>query len=507
MKTGTIKSAREGPNGRSRFLPSRFYAEQATVNNSLPVQEKKLRDYCKREGLDVLKMFVDPGESARTTDRPKFQLMLAYCRAHRRKVSHVLVADLSRLSRSVQDQGYTIALLNQLGIKLESVDEPMTGDSAVGQLTRNMIGTFNQFFSDSLSERTRYRMRAAVSAGRFPWPAPIGYLNIDKKLCADPERAPFVRQAFELVASGRFATGDAVLKLITSLGFTTKKGRRLTKQSFARMLSNPLYTGWIVSGDIRVLGNHDFIVSEELFQSVQERINGKSRPHKKLNEDFPLRGVVRCATCGKPLTAGWARGRKNKRYPRYWCWEETCKAVGVRREDLEGQFVNLLSRMQPTAELLAQLPERAAAHWQARKARIAVDARTLNNSLAVETTLNQKAIMAKLNGTLSDADFDSVKVLITEKISGIESQIKALDCERSTMDDLLQQTQTEAVDLVGAWQKGNVNQRQELATAFFPEGLVFSHEKVFFEPANVVIQQMVWRFVTDEIDFGVPDGI
>ena len=481
-------------------------AEQATGNNSLPVQERKLRDYCKREDLEVLKMFVDPGESARTTDRPEFQLMLAYCRAHRRKVSHVLVADLSRLSRNVMDQGYTIGLLHQLGIKLESVDEPMTGDSAVGQLTRNMIGTFNQFFSDSLAERTRYRMRAAVSAGRFPWPAPIGYLNIDKKLCPDPERAPFVHQAFDLMASGRFATGDAVLKLITSLGLTTRKGGRLTKQSFARMLSNPLYTGWIVSGDLRVQGNHDPLVSEELFRSVQERMNGKSRPHKKLNEDFPLRGVVRCAKCGNPLTAAWARGR-NKLYPTYWCWEKSCKAVSVRREDLEGQFVNLLSRMQPTAELLAQLPERAAAHWQARKARVAVEARVLNSSLAVERTLNQKAIMAKLNGTLSDADFDFIKTSITEKISGIEAQIKALDCERSTMDDLLQQTQNEAVDLVAAWQKGNINQRQELATAFFPEGLVFSHEREFFEPANVVINQMVWRFVTDETDFGVPGGI
>jgi hypothetical protein len=331
-------------------------------------------------------------------------------------------------------------------------------------------------------------------------------LNVDKKLCADPERAPFVRQAFELMASGRFATGDAVLKLVTSLGLTTKKGRPLSKQSFARMLSNPLYTGWIVTGEDRVLGNHDPLVSDELFRSVQDRLNGKARPHKKLNEDFPLRGVVRCAKCGKALTAGWVRGRKEL-YPRYWCWETKCKAVGVSREDLEGQFVSLLSRMQPTAELLAELPERAAAHWQARKAQIAVDARTLTNSLAVEKTLNQKAIMAKLNGTVSDADFDSVKASITEKISRIESQINALDCERSTMDDLLKQTQTQAVDLVGAWQKGNVNQRQELATAFFPEGLVFSHERRFFEPSNVVIHQMVWRFVNDTSNFGVPDGI
>ena len=124
-----------------------------------------------------------------------------------------------------------------------------------------------------------------------------------------------MRQAFELMASGRFATGDGVLKLITSLGFITRKGRALTKQTFARMLSNPLYTGWIVSGEARVLGNHDPLVSEELFQNVQERINKKSRPHKKLNEDFPLRGVVRCAKCTKPLTAAWVKGR-SKLYPR-----------------------------------------------------------------------------------------------------------------------------------------------------------------------------------------------
>lgn len=480
--------------------------EQATGNNSLPVQEKKLRDYCKRGELDVLKVFVDPGESARTMDRPQFQRMLAYCREHRRKVSLVLVADLSRLSRNVADQSFTIATLQRLGIPLESVDEPMIGDSATGVLTRNMIGTFNQFFSDSLSERTRYRMRAAVSSGRFPWPAPIGYLNVDKKLCADPERAPLVHEAFELMASGRFSTGDAVLKLITRLGLTTKRGRALSKQSFARMLSNPLYTGWIVSGDSRVRGNHDPIVSEELFQGVQERLNGKASPHKKLSEDFPLRGVVLCAKCRKPLTAGWAKGR-NKLYPRYWCWEEKCKAIGVSREDLEGQFSSLLSRMNPTAELLAQLPELAANQWQERKTRIATDARTLNNRLADQRTLNQKAIMAKLNDKMSAEDFDTVKATITEEVHRIESEISALDSERDTMEDFIKQAQVQAVDILGAWQKGSLNQRQELARAFFPEGLVFSHELGFFEPANVVIQQMVWRFMEDLSLIGVPDGI
>src|SRR5207244_4632867 len=143
-------------------------AEQASGNNSLPVQEKKLRDYCKLHDLAVLKVFVDPGESARTTDRPEFQRMLTYCREHRKNISHLIVADLSRFARNLMDQGVTLAILRRLGIKFVSVDEPITDDSAAGKLAQNILGSFYQFSSDSLSERTQDRMRAAVNAGRFP---------------------------------------------------------------------------------------------------------------------------------------------------------------------------------------------------------------------------------------------------------------------------------------------------------------------------------------------------
>jgi DNA invertase Pin-like site-specific DNA recombinase len=48
-----------------------------------------------------------------------------------------------------------------------SVDEPILDATAAGRLSANMIGAMNQFFSDSLSERIRYRMRAGFEAGRY----------------------------------------------------------------------------------------------------------------------------------------------------------------------------------------------------------------------------------------------------------------------------------------------------------------------------------------------------
>ena len=124
--------------------------------------------------------------------------------------------------------------MQQLGIELVSIDDPVTDNSAVGRLARNMLGAFNQFFSDSLSERTRYRMLAAVKEGRFLWPAPIGYINKTKQLEVDPDRAPLVREAFELIASGRHITADSVLNIVTALGLTTRKGPERTHRERGR---------------------------------------------------------------------------------------------------------------------------------------------------------------------------------------------------------------------------------------------------------------------------------
>lgn len=494
-------------------------AEQAKDNNSLAVQEQRLRDYCKHNGLKIIRAFEDAGESARTTERPQFQAMLAFCRQNKKQISHLVVCNLSRFSRDVADTALTVATLESLGIKLVSVDEPVINETAVGKLSRNILASFGQFFSDDLSEKTRYRMRAAVNEGRFVWVAPIGYQNQQRekgqeaRIIVDPERGPLVRNAFELMASGRYATGDAVLRAVTAMGLVTRKGNSLTKQSFARMLQNPIYAGWIVTGELKVRGTHDPLVSDELFQQVQDKINGKSSPHKQVSEDFPLRGFARCSSCEKNLTAGWAKGRKDK-YARYWCWTKGCGAIGISSGELERHWLVVLSRMQPTAKLIAMLPEIAARQWETRKVRIGKDAEMLSKRLADQTTLNQKLITAKLNGEITPEDFQTMKASIATETERINEQISALDSERSTMKDLMQQANMQVVDLVDAWQKANVNQKQELARGLFPEGLLFSMESKFFEPRNVRLTNMSFRWLDENppegipvLDVGVPDGI
>jgi site-specific DNA recombinase len=488
-------------------------AEQANEANNLPTQTRKVEDRCKRDSLPILKTFTDAGESARTTDRPQFQAMLEYCRRHRGKVSHIVFADLSRLARNVADQSATLTNFKRLGITAVSCDERIE-DTAAGKLSVNLLGVFNQFFSDNLSERTKYRMSVGVKEGRHLHLAPIGYCNgaNGSGLQVDSQRAALVRQAFEWVATRSYSL-EEVLRRLKLLGLTTRRaGRLINRQTQSRMLRNPIYAGWVVSGDTKARGQHEPIISQELFDAVQDVLDGKSAravAHKKVNEDFPLRGFVLCAGCGKKLTACWSKGR-NERYSRYWCANKQCTAkVSASRDQIENAFLRILGMLVPTQEYLNRLPEIAKNLWALRLARISNERRRLNTALADAKTLNQKILLKNLTGELSEEDFATLKDTVTAQKTEAETQLAALDAETAAMQTLMDGTQREIVDLVGVWRKGGAQQRQELAFSLYPNGLFYSRETLYFEPRNTLLmnamQEMI-AYLRAEMKIGVGNG-
>lgn len=258
--------------------------EQASGPLNLVNQEKRCREYCKQQGWPVIEVFVDPGESARSVERPEFQRMLAYCRTHWRKVRYVVVQDLSRFARNNRDQAQTISELGRIGVLLRSTYESNIDETAAGKLAANIFGTFNQYFSDALSEKMRDRTRQSVSAGRFPWRAPIGYQNIGGKdgpnIQPDEKRAPLIRRAFELVAAGQHKQSE-VLQIVTDEGLTTAGGRPLPKQTFQAVLRNPLYAGFVtLPSDPNfepVKGLHEPIVSQEMFDRGRRFLTAEGR--------------------------------------------------------------------------------------------------------------------------------------------------------------------------------------------------------------------------------------
>jgi site-specific DNA recombinase len=331
----------------------RVSTKEQVSNLSLNTQQERCIDYCSRNSWHALQIFRDEGESAKTADRPQFQRMLSFCKRKQNEVSYVVVHDMSRFSRQMEDQIAVLGELQSVGIRLRSVMENVD-ETAAGKLMRNIHGAFNQFDNDRKSERTRLGMERAASMGRFPHQAPLGYMNRNNKsgpnLIPDPERAPLVQKAFELYGMGA-QTKLAVLRIVNALGLTTLKGHTVSAQTFDRMLQNELYAGWIClpKWNLRERGIFEPLVTEELFGRVQDILKGKRvsvAPHSRNNPDFPLRVFVSCGECGTPLTGAWSTGRKI-RYPYYRCRNRKCRAVNVRRERLELDFAALILKLAP----------------------------------------------------------------------------------------------------------------------------------------------------------------
>jgi DNA invertase Pin-like site-specific DNA recombinase len=227
----------------------RVSTKEQTENLSLPTQLRACEEYCRRQGYEILERFHEEGESAKTTDRSQLQALLKYCRAHKGEVHFVVVYNLTRFAREKYDHFKLRALLKSLGISLRSATEPID-DTSTGKLMEGVLAAFAQFDNDVRSDRTRAGMRAALELGRWTFPAPLGYLNAPKcsgaSLVHDSERGPLVRRAFEDLATGRY-TKQEVIARVTEAGLRSRKGLRLSSQTFGQMVRNPIYIGKVES--------------------------------------------------------------------------------------------------------------------------------------------------------------------------------------------------------------------------------------------------------------------
>ena len=458
----------------------RVSTKEQTENLSLPTQLRACEEYCRRHGYDILERFHEEGESAKTTDRNQLQALLKYCRTHKGKVHFVVVYNLTRFAREKYDHFALRAHLNSLGISLRSATEPID-DTSTGKLMEGVLAAFAQFDNDVRSDRTRAGMKAALELGRWTFPAPLGYLNAPKwsnaSLVHDPERAPLVRQAFEDLATGQYTKQDVIARA-TAAGLRSRKGLTLSPQSFGQMMRNPIYAGKVESPDygVSTKGNFEPLVDETTFYRAQAVLDGRivvTGPRQRNHPDFPLRGFVRCETCGRPLTGSWSKGR-NGHYAYYHC-QKQCRAVNVSKAVLEGAFADELALLQPSAGYMRLVKDRILYVWEQRRA----DAK----DRTVEQEKRVKLIQQKLD-RLDDAFLfaQSIDAKTYERQRDRlreELTLAQIDHHAEATDELdvqrilafAERILPRASDL---WVQASLDYKQRLQQLFFPEGIAYN---------------------------------
>ena len=183
--------------------------EQRQKGYSLDFQYKEILEYCKKSGLTVVKHFTE-SHTAKKPGRPEFNNMLDY--AHKHKISNLVFLKNDRASRNPVDsaalsfmaehQNFLIHLI-QDNLVLSKMSRPQ--DFLIFEINNG----FSNLYSRNLSLEVSSKMREKAEQGFYPSHAMVGYktIRIAKRsyLQIDEEKAPYIREIFNLYSTGRYS--------------------------------------------------------------------------------------------------------------------------------------------------------------------------------------------------------------------------------------------------------------------------------------------------------------
>ena len=319
---------------------------------SIEAQLTELRDYAKRENLNIALEFIEK-QSAKVPGRPIFNEMMKCI--EKGDADSILSWHPDRLARNSIDGGKIIYLLDTG--KLASLKFPTfwCDSTSQGKFMLNMAFGQSKYYVDSLSENTKRGLRQKVRNGDYPTLAPVGYINDSrtKTVVVDRKKAKVIKQAFEFYVKGGNRLED-VSNFLAKHNLFSKTGKRIHKSRATSILSNPFYTGLFRYGGELHEGKYEPIISKKLFDQAQEMLKLRGKPDRKpLNDPQPFCGLISCASCGMMITGEYkVKKQKNgnvHEYVYYHCTKKNksvkCEEPCIRQEELNRQLSSLIQKV------------------------------------------------------------------------------------------------------------------------------------------------------------------
>lgn len=320
-----------------------------TQSDSMSIEHQRLilNKYILDSELDgPVQEFVDNGFTGTNFERPAVQELLELVREG--KVGAILVKDFSRFGRDAIETGYFIERVFPLyRVRFISVSDHFdsfdyNGDTGGMEVAFKLL--MSEYYSKDLSRKISSAKREKARRGEAVTKnCAFGYmLDENRKMVIDQEAAETVRIIFDMYA-GRKSIADIEKRLYDEHRPTPaawKKHRWKTaeteefrcvwqKSVILSILYDEQYIGTYIAGKtrttevgsanraanakedwIRIPGHHPAIISQELFDVVQEKLRIRGEPHRK--REFgtaqryaavasPLKGKVVCGHCGHTM--------------------------------------------------------------------------------------------------------------------------------------------------------------------------------------------------------------
>ena len=298
-----------------------IYARYSSDNQREESIEGQIREctaYAEKNGITVVKHYIDRAFSAKTDNRPEFQQMIKD--SGKKLFDVVLVWKFDRFARNRFDSANYKMILKKNGVHLISVMEPIA-EGSQGILVETLLEGMAEYYSAELSEKViRGQTENALKGKCTGGTGTIGYKIDDAKFYhLDPLTAPLVLEAFQ-----RYDNGDKMVEIVNFLndkGVRNMLGGKMTHSSVNTMLKNRRYIGELSFRDIVVPDAIPVIVPKDLFDRVQKRLDKNKRAPAcgKADEEYLLTTKLLCGKCGALMFGESGTSATGRTYYYYKC--------------------------------------------------------------------------------------------------------------------------------------------------------------------------------------------
>lgn len=277
-----------------------LYLRQSVARDdsiSIELQEIAGRDYCAQHGYEVVAVEIDEGISGRTwSKRPAVQRVMDMIESKNADV--IVLWKWSRLSRSRKDWALAADRVDIAGGRIESATEPIDTATASGRFARGVMTEYAAFQSEQIGEqwaevRQRRFNLGLPPSGALPW----GWIGKRTHIEPHPIEAEFVKQMYQLYLEGNGWT--SIASWANQVG---AEPRRSSKGwlgcSIRKILDSPIHAGLVVyHGEIRE-GQHEGIISREVWDRYQALRHNRHVPIKIRDSNSLLSSIIICH-CGR----------------------------------------------------------------------------------------------------------------------------------------------------------------------------------------------------------------
>ena len=297
---------------------------QAEEGYSIDEQKAKLTSYCDIKDWNIYEIYTDGGFSGSNTERPALEKLIRD--AERKLFDTVLVYKLDRLSRSQKDTLFLIEdVFIKNGIEFLSLQENFDTSTPFGKAMIGLLSVFAQLEREQIKERMQLgKLGRAKSGKSMMWGRTSYGYDYQKEtgtLDINPAQSLVVKYIFE-----RYLAGRSITKLRDDLNEKYPKEISWNYRAVRGILSNPVYCGYNQYKGQLFPGEHEPIISEDVYKRTQEELKIRQRTAAEKTNPRPfqakymLSGLAQCGYCGAPLKLLMGMVRKDgTRFIRYEC--------------------------------------------------------------------------------------------------------------------------------------------------------------------------------------------